>query len=241
MRRSAAILTVAITVPFGAPVPVHLSARLPLHAGATVGDFLVAAPPRAAGDGGSIVMLRPLALGALPVPLAGGPTPSVVEVQPTLAAQASPAPVVVPPPPSLPWGAAAATVLVVAAALAIAVAVRRRRQIDPLRVLVGALAPLQVTAEWNTPAAADRLARACREFLQVVTDAPCPAMTTRELARLLATRLDAATARSFGLALVLADEVRFADRTPAADDAVTLVRDLLAAAPTLMPATGRVS
>ncbi len=144
----------------------------------------------------------------------------------------------VPSPPPLPWRTAVATVLVVAAvALAVAIA-RRWRRPDPAAALARALRPLASTAGWSAAGAADRLARACREFLQHVTGAPCVAMTTRELSRLLAARLDAVAARPFGLALVLADEARYAGCAPPPEDAVLLVRDVLAAVPALAAARG---
>ncbi len=227
------LLAATITVPFGAPVPVHVGDDATLRAGTVVGGFLVAAAPRPAPGGGSTVVLRPLGLGALPVPLAGDPSPAVIEVQPTLGPQAAVAPVFVPPPPPLPWRAAAAGVIAAAAAALLAVRLRRRRRADPAKLFARALRPLAAPAGWEAPGAADRLARACREFLRHVTGAPCPAMTTRELTRLLAARLDAAAARPFGLALIFADEVRFAGHAPLPDDAALVVRELLATTPVL--------
>ncbi len=228
------LLAAAITVPFGAPVPVHLAGPVAaLHEGEVVGDFLVVAAPRPTAGGGGTVVLRPLALGTLAVPLAGAPDPDVIVVEPTLGAQAAVAPLVIPPPPPLPWFAAAAAVFTAAlAALAVAV-FRRWRRPDPAAALARALRPLTSAAGWSGPDAADRLAHTCREFLQHVTGAPCVAMTTRELSRLLAARLDPAAARPFGLAFVLADEARYASREPAPDDAVLLVHDVLAAVPGL--------
>ncbi len=233
------LLAAALTVPFGAPVPVHLAnPATTLHEGALAGDFLVAAAPRPAAAGGSTVVLRPLALGTLPVPLSGAPDPDVVVVQPTLGAQDAVAPVAVPPPPPLPWHAAAAAVLVAAATAFAVAAFRRWRRPDPATAIARALRPLASPAGWSGPDAADRLARTCRDFLQHATGAPCVAMTTRELSRLLAARLDAPAARPFGLALVLADEARFAGRPPEPEDAVLLVRELLAAVPALATAGG---
>ncbi len=225
------LLAAALTVPFGAPVPVHLAGPVAaLREGAVIGDFLVAAAPRPAATGGTVV-LRPLALGTLTVPLAGAPDPDVVVVQPALGARAAVAPLVIPAPPPLPWLAAATAVLAVAAAALAAGAVRRWRRPDPATALARALRPLTLAAGWSGPDAADRLARTCREFLQNVTGAPCAAMTTRELSRLLAARLDPAAARPFGLALVLADEARYASCAPAPDDAALLVNEVLAAVP----------
>jgi hypothetical protein len=232
------LLAAALTVPFGAPVPVHVAGPVAaLREGAVVGDFLVAAAPRPTAAGGTVV-LRPLALGTLAVPLPGAQDPEVVVVQPTLGAQAAVAPIVVPPPPPLPWLAAAAAVLVAATVALAAAALRRWRRPDPAGALARALRPLTLPAGWSRPDAADRLARTCREFLQNVTGAPCVAMTTRELSRLLAARLDPVAARPFGLALVLADEARYASREPAPDDAVLLVREVLAAVPALATAAG---
>jgi hypothetical protein len=231
------LLAAALTVPFGAPVPVHVTGPVAtLREGAVVGDFLVAAAPRQAAGG--TVVLRPLALGTLAVPLPGAPDPEVVVVQPTLRAQAAVAPVVVPAPPPLPWLAAAATVFLAATVALAAAALRRWRRPDPAGALARALRPLTLPAGWNRPDAADRLARTCREFLQHVTGAPCVAMTTRELSRLLAARLDPVAARPFGLALVLADEARYANREPAPDDAVLLVHEVLAVVPGLATAAG---
>ena len=71
-----------------------------------------------------------------------------------------------------------------------------------------------------------------------MTGAPCEAMTTRELSRLLAARLDIGFAAPFALALVLADEARFASTGPQPEEAVTLVRDVLSVAPQILPAAG---
>jgi hypothetical protein len=232
------LLAAALTVPFGAPVPVHVAGPVAaLREGAVIGDFLVAAVPRPMATGGTVV-LRPLALGTLAVPLPGAPHPEVVVVQPTLGVQAAVAPVVVPAPPPLPWFAIAATALLAATVVVATAALRRWRRPDPAGALARALRPLAVPAGWNRPDAADRLARTCREFLQHVTGAPCVAMTTRELSRLLAARLDPVAARPFGLALVLADEARFASREPAPDDAVLLVHEVLAAVPAVAMAAG---
>jgi hypothetical protein len=231
------LLATVLTVPFGAPVPVRLAdPSPPLRAGARVGDFLVATDPQPGPGSSSTVVLRPLAIGTLTVPLPGAPDPDVVVVQPTLGPQAAIAGVVVPPPPALPWLAAVTTALVAAAAVLAAAAIRRWRRPNPVAALEKALRPLALPAGWGRTYAADRLARTCREFLQHVTGAPCAAMTTRELSRLLAARLDAATARPFGLALVLADEVRFAGCALAPEDAALVVRDLLAAVPALAAA-----
>ena len=233
------LLAAALTAPFGAVVPVRVAGpTAALREGAVVGDFLIAAAPRPAPAGGSTVALRPLSLGTLAVPLPGAPDPDVVAVQPTLGAQAAIAGVVVPPPPPLPWLAAVLALLAIAGAALATAAVRRLRRPSPAAALARGLRPLTLPAGWSAPNAADRLARVCREFLQRVTGAPCTAMTTRELSRLLAARLDAAAARPFGLALVLADEARYAGVAPAADDAVLLVHEVLAAVPALAAPRG---
>ncbi|TAM48129.1 MAG: hypothetical protein EPN53_10705 [Acidobacteria bacterium] len=236
---AASVLAAALTVPFGATVPIHVAGPVaPLQAGAVVGDFLVAAAPRPAAAGGATVVLRPLALGTLAVPLPGAPDPDVILVRPTLGGHAAVAPIAVPPPPPLPWRTAVAAALAVATAALAAAIVRRRRRPDPAAAFATALRPLASLAGWSAAGAADRLASACREFLQHATGAPCVAMTTRELSRLLAARLDAATARPFGLALVLADDARYAGCAPPPEDAVLLVHDVLAAVPALAAARG---
>ena len=101
-----------------------------------------------------------------------------------------------------------------------------------------ALAPLALPHGWGGADATDTLARACRGFLGAVTGAPCKAMTTRELSHLLAARLEVGCAAPFALALVLADEARFGGSVPQTEEAVTLVRDLLAAAPQIAASTG---
>ncbi|MGD1148943.1 MAG: hypothetical protein ABR961_13445 [Thermoanaerobaculaceae bacterium] len=235
----AVLLAAVLTVPFGAPVSVRVGgdARLPAP-GTIVGDFLVAAPSSPALDGGSIVVLRPLALGTLSVPLPGEPRPAVVEVRATLAPGAPAAPVLVPPAPVLPWQMPFALVLAVALAAGTVMVLRRQRRTDPLLELQQGLRPLSFESAWQNPQAADALARHCRAFLEHVTGSPCAAMTTRELSRLLAARLEAAVARPFGLALVLADEVRYARTAAPVDDAALLVREVLSAAPALASARG---
>jgi hypothetical protein len=236
---AAALLAASLVVPFGAPVPVHLAAgvEVPVE-GTVVGDFLVAATQGRGRDGGGTVVLRPLALGSLPVPLAGDPPPGEIDVRPTLAADAAVAGVIVPASPPLPWLAFVAAVVAVAVACLGLAAGRRRGRRDPLAELERALRPLALPAAWGNPHAADGLARDCRLFLHRLTGAPCTAMTTRELSRLLAVQSGVSAARPFGLAFVLADEVRFAGSAAPPDDAVRLVTDLLAAAPALAAARG---
>jgi len=127
----------------------------------------------------------------------------------------------------------AAAVVVLAVRL-----VRRRSRRNPVAELERALAPLVLPPGWVGAGGADTLARACRGFLGVVTGAPCEAMTTRELSRLLAARLEIGFAAPFALALVLADEARFASTGTQPEEAVTLVRDVLLAAPQILPAAG---
>jgi hypothetical protein len=221
-----------LEVPFGSPVEVHVppSATTPAS-GAVVGDFLVVGSRHGAES--MVVTLRPLALGVLAVPLPGA-QPATVDVRPTLAAGASPRPLLVPAPPTFPWVIVAAPVATVALILLAIAALRRHGHRDPVADLQRALAPLAVPDGWEKPGAADALARGCRGFLRAVTGSPCEAMTTRELSRLLAARVDISCAAPFGLALVLADEARFAGLLPPADEAATLVRGLLE----VMPAVG---
>jgi hypothetical protein len=228
-----------LQVPFGSSVEVRLQGRSSVPvAGAVVGDFLVAQGPRAAEDGSTRVTLRPLALGVLTVPFPAA-QPSAVEVRPTLAPDAEPRPLLIPEPAPFPWIVAAAPPTAAALALFAVRLLRRRSHRDPVGEFERVLAPLAVPDRWAGADAADTLARGCRAFLQAVTDAPCAAMTTRELSRLLAARLEATLAKTFALAFLLADERRFAGSPTPAEEAVSLVRDLLAAAPQVVtPAAG---
>jgi len=226
-----------LQVPFGSSFDVRLHGSSPAPgAGTIVGDLLVVAR-RSTEDGDRIVTLRPLALGVLTVPLTGA-QPSTVEVRPTLGPGAEPRPLIVPDPAPFPWLVLAAPAVAVAAVVLAVMLVRRHSRRDPVAELEKALAPLARPLGWVGAGGADTLARACRGFLRVVTGAPCDAMTTRELSRLLAARLDIGCAAPFALALVLADEARFAGTVPQTEEAVTLVRDVLAAAPQIAPATG---
>lgn len=227
-----------LQVPFGSSVEVRLQGRSPVPAaGSVIGDFLVAKGSRPAEDGSTRVTLRPLALGVLTVPLPGA-QPSAVEVRLTLAPDAEPRPLLIPEPAPFPWTVVAALAAAVALALLAVRLLRRRSRRDPVAELQRTLAPLAAPDGWAGVEAADTLARGCRGFLQAVTGAPCAAMTTRELTRLLAARLEAALAKTFAVAFVLADETRFAGSPPPAEEAVSLVRDLLAAAPQVAPAAG---
>jgi hypothetical protein len=234
---AAALLLAAslLQVPFGSSFDVRLHGSPPAPAAGTViGDLLLVAV-RPSEEGDKIVTLRPLALGLLTVPLSGA-QPSKVEVRPTLAPGAEPRALLVPDPASFPWMVVAAPFLAAAVVLLVVRLVRRRSRRDPLAELETALAPLALPLGWVGGGGPDTLARACRGFLRVVTGAPCEAMTTRELSRLLAARLDIGTAAPFALALVLADEARFARTAPQPEEAVTLVRDVLSAAPQILPA-----
>ena len=227
-----------LQVPFGSSFEVRLQGGSSVpEAGAVVGDFLVVQGPRAAENGSTGVTLRPLALGVLTVPLPGA-QPSAVEVRPTLAPDAEPRPLLIPEPAPFPWIAAATPAAAVVLVLFVIHLLRRRSRRDPVAEFERALAPLAVPDRWAGADAADALARSCRAFLQAVTGAPCEAMTTRELSRLLAARVEGALAKTFAVAFVLADETRFAGRPTPAEDAVSLVRDLLAAAPQVAPAAG---
>jgi hypothetical protein len=221
------------TVPFGTPVDVRL-ARNPeaLQVGAVVGDFLVVAPPRPAPGGGTLVTVRPLALGTLPVPFPGEPQPGVVEVQATLAPGAAPAPPRLPAPPPLPWWPA---VVLVIAAIAVALLWRRRSpKVDaPLVALQRALVPLTEPSAWTSPHAADVLARESRRFLAFVLAAPYRAMTTQEATDALCGKLRSPAGPPFRAALSLADSVRFAGVTVSAEEGTVAVREVLAAAQVL--------
>ncbi len=230
MPSAAALLLVAVTrVPFGANVTV--TARPPASAltrGTTVGDFLVAEPPRPLPGGRVVVTLRPLALGRLAVPLTGDPTPAEVDVTPALAPDAAAAGPLAPR-SRLPlgWLAAAGTV-----ALAAAVLLRRRRRSkgDPFAELRRSLAPLAVPQGWSRPGAADLAAAAIRRFLARSLSAPCQAMTTRELSDVVATGLGEARAQAVLAALELCDAARFASVRVAPDDGAGRVRGVLDAA-----------
>ncbi len=227
-----------LQVPFGSSVEVRLQGRSSVPvAGDVVGDFLVARGARPAEDGSTCVTLRPLALGVLTVPLPGA-QPSAVEVRPTLAPDAEPRPLLIPEPAAFPWTVAAAPAAAAALVLFAVRLLRRRSRRDPVAEFERVLAPLSEPDRWAGADAADTLARGCRGFLQAVTGAPCGAMTTRELSRLLAARLEAALAKTFAVAFVLADETRFAGSPLPPEEAVSLVRDLLAAAPQVAPAAG---
>jgi len=236
---AAALLLAAslLQVPFGSSVDVRLqgSPSAPV-AGTVVGDFLVVTRSPTE-DGATVVTLRPLALGVLTVPLPGA-QPATVEVRPTLARGAEPRPLLVPDPAPFPWTVLAAPAVAAAVVLLAVRLLRRRSRRDPVAELERALAPLALPHGWGGADAPDTLARACRGFLRVVTGAPCEAMTTRELSRLLAARLEVGCAAPFALALVLADEARFAGTVPQTEEAVTLVRDVLAAAPQIAPNAG---
>jgi hypothetical protein len=236
---AAALLLAAslLQVPFGSSFDVRLqgSSTAPA-AGTVVGDFLVVtARPMEGGD--RIVTLRPLALGVLTVPL-NGAQPSTVEMRPTLTPGAEPRSLLVPDPAAFPWLVLAATAVAVAVVVLAVRLARRRSRRDPVAELQRTLAPLALQPGWVGTGSADTLARACRGFLRVVTGAPCDAMTTRELSRLLAASMDIGFAAPFALALVLADEARFAGTVPQPEDAVTLVRDVLAAALQILPVAG---
>ena len=221
------------TVPFGAPLEVHLATNPGgIEAGAIVGDLLVVAPPRPAPGGGVLVTVRPLALGTAPVPLPGDPQPGAIDVQPTLASSASPAPPRFPAPPQLLWWPLAAVMI---AAIAAALLVRRRspREPSPLATLQRALAPLAQPIAWDSSHAADVLARECRRFLSLVLAAPYCAMTTEEVTRELGGRVGSAPAAPFCTAFTFADEVRFAGSGLSTETAVSVVRAVMAAAEAL--------
>lgn len=219
-----------LRVPFGSSVEVRISASEPVPAvGSVVGDFLVVSGARAA-QGTTVMTLRPLGLGVLAVPLPGA-QPGVVDVRPTLAPGGEPRPLLIPEPAPLPWVALAAPVVAAVLAAVVVHLLRRRARRDPVAELQRVLAPLSVPAGWERAEAADVLARSCRGFLQAVTGLPCEAMTTRELSRLLAARLEIGSAASFALALVLADDARFAGNIPPTEEAATLVRGLLEVVP----------
>ena len=226
-----ALAAAAATAAFDAPVEVRL-ARDPggIRAGSVVGDFLVVGAPRPAADGGVVVALRPLALGVLPVPLAGDPAPATVEVRRSLAPGAAPAAPVFPAAPALPWWPAAALVPLAAAVWLAFHRARPRLGRDPLATLRTELAPLADPAAWASAGGADRLARACREFLGRRLARPCTAMTSAELAHLLEAALPASLAQPFAAALALADAARFAALAVPPEVAATAVRELLAAA-----------
>jgi hypothetical protein len=236
---AAALLLAAslLQVPFGSSFDVRLqgSPSVPA-AGTVVGDFLVVTGSPAE-DGATVVTLRPLALGVLTVPLPGA-QPSTVEVRPTLARGTEPRPLLVPEPAPFPWLLLAAPAAAAVVALVAVRLLRRRSRRDPVAELEKALAPLALPPGWAGAGGADTLACACRGFLGAVTGAPCKAMTTRELSCLLATRLEVGCAAPFALALVLADQARFGGSVPQIEEAVTLVRDLLAAAPQIAASTG---
>jgi len=224
-----------VRIPFSSSLEVRLPEGTQVPERSVAGDFLVLAS-RAEG-GSRVVTLRPLALGDLAVPLPGA-QPSRVEVVPSDAADARVRPPVIPAPPAFPWGLVAVPLAAAALAALAVVLLRRRRRRDPLAELEDALHPLASPAAWTAAVAPDRLAGGCRAFLAAVTAAPCAAMTTRELSRLLAARVEAGLATPFALALVLADEARFAGMPPPAEVAVEVVRQLLAAAPALAVAAG---
>lgn len=209
---AALLLAAAVRVPLGGAVTVTVdqAGTMPGR-GQVVGDFLVAAPPRIATAGRLAVELRPLALGTLAVPLAGDPRPAVVEVVPALDAGAALAP---PRAPALPFPRAwlgAAGLLVASAAVALLRRRRRRtRRHDPVAALRAALGALAEPAGWAQDDAADRVAHAVRAFLAPCLARPCPAMTTREVARELALELGPVRATPFVAALELADAARFA-------------------------------
>jgi hypothetical protein len=217
-------------MPFGSSLETRLpgSSSVPAN-GSIVGSFLVVASHQS-DDGATVVTLRPLALGELAVPLPGA-EPSQVEVDPALAADAGPRPLIIPAAPPFPWGAAVLPLAAVAALALAAHLLRRRRRPDPLAALEAALRVLASPGAWAAEGAADRLARSCRTFLEAVIDAPCGAMTTREVSRLLAARLEARFAVPFARGLVLADEARFAGAPLQAEAAAEIVHLLLAAAP----------
>ncbi len=238
MPSAAAALVATLAVGFGAPVAVRVAGEMPpLAPGSTVGGFLVAEAPRPV-PGGAVVVLRPLALGTLAIPLPGDPDPDQVEVVPTLAPGTPVAPVVVPAAPAPAWLAPSVVGVALALAAATAALLRRRRPVDPVTALERGLRPFAEASSWGDPAAADALAHHCRAFLARATGAPCAAMTTRELLRLIASRTGAVAARPFALALVLADEVRYTGSAAPPDDAALLVRDVLRTAPTLTAAGG---
>ena len=227
------------TVPFGAPLEVRLDTNPEgLEAGAVVGDLLVVTPPRPAPGGGALVTVRPLALGAVPVLLPGGPQPSVIEVGATLATGVAPAPPRFPSPPHLPWWPAA--VLLAAATVAVLLWRRRApRGPSPLAELQRALAPLTEACAWESPHAADVLAREARRFLALALAAPYRAMTTYEATEDLRGRLQGRLGLTFGAAFSLADALRFAARDVRAEDAAGLVNEVIAAAEELAAAGAR--
>jgi hypothetical protein len=227
-----------VQIPFGSSFETRVPASSVVPAsGSTVGSFLVVACQHT-GDGGTVVTLRPVALGELAVPMVGA-QPSQVEVVSTLAPDSSPRPPVIPAPPPFPWQVVALPVAGIAViVLAVVLLLHRRRDSDPLAMLRASLQGLASPAAWTAEDTADRLAGGCRGFLHAATSAPCDAMTTREISRLLAVNLDARLAIVFARALALADEVRFAGTPPEAEAAVELVNNLLAAAPEALLVVG---
>lgn len=208
---AALLLAAAAQVPLGGAVTVTVERGSALPAaGQVVGEFLVASAARPGSSGRVAVELRPLALGTLTVPLAGGPRPAVVEVTPTLAASDALAP---PRAPSLPlpraWLAGGGLLLAGMTLLA----VRRRRRTsgrDPVVALRQALAPYATEAGWRRADGADPVAHAVREFLAAALRRPFVAMTTREVAGELVVSVGPVRAAPFVTALELADALRFA-------------------------------
>jgi hypothetical protein len=227
-----------VQIPFGSSFETRVpeSSAVPAS-GSTVGNFLVVARKHV-GDAGTLVTLRPLALGELAVPLADA-QPSRVEVVSTLPPDASPRLPVLPAPPPFPWQLVVLPVAGIGViGLAFVLLLRRRRESDPLAMLRTSLQGLASPAAWAAEDAADRLAGGCRAFLHAATAAPCGAMTTHEISSLLATSLDARLAAPFARALDLADGARFAGTAPEADAAVALVNSLLTAAPEALLVVG---
>jgi len=226
---AALLFAAAVRVPLGTAVTVTIDGGSgPPVAGQIVGDFMVAAQPRRGSDGRLVVELRPLALGSLAVPLAGGPRPAVVEVVASTAADAALAP---PRAPVLPlprsWFAAGG--LVATAVVGVGMARRRRRRAprDPAATLRRALAPLASPAGWMQPDGSDRVSHAVRAYLAATLMRPCVAMTTREVAGELVVCLGPVRATPFVAALELADAARFAGAAVAPETGATCVAVLL--------------
>ncbi len=224
------LLAAAVQVPLGNAVTVTVDRGIaPPAAGQVVGDFLVASSARPDSTGRLAVVLRPLALGALAVPLAGEPRPAVVEVTSTLEAADALAP---PRAPSLPlprtWLGGGGLLL---AAVALFAVRRRRRSAgrDPVLALRQALAPYATEAGWRQVDGADPLSHAVRAFLVVALRRPFAAMTTREAAGELALSLGPVRAAPFVTALELADALRFAGASVSAEAGARCVAVLLEA------------
>lgn len=226
MPSLAAALLVA-EVAFGAAFEVRGSGPPPkVRAGDPAGSFIIAAAPVADG-GGWRATLRPAALGRLSVPLPGNPEPAEVEVVPTLRPGSAAYPPELPR-PAPPLGAVALLALAVGGAAALTW--RRRTPPPPPAVpLATVLAPLAEPRAWSDTPDLDRAARAVRRFLADTLNAPCDAMTTRELSRRLVVP-GSSSASAIVAVLEVFDRSRFALRPPSPEAAAAAVRVAMDAA-----------